>query len=542
MRVGLAQINTTVGAFRRNRDYILSEYQRLCREGAELVITPELALSGYPPQDLVFKSRFVPTGLEVLSELEQALGEVPLLVGFIDRNTTGFGPPFHNAAALLRKGQERVVVHKTRLPTYDVFDESRYFEPGHCWEPVTINGRRWGITICEDIWANDYLDQHRYKNDPLAALAAAGVEGILNLSASPYHYGKPSLRQSMLQTQARRAGVPIVYCNAVGGNDQLVFDGNSTAMNSDGEILGRLQSFQSDRAVIDLNETGRITPWLDECEEVYEALVLGVRDYMAKCGFRQAVLGLSGGIDSALTACVAVSALGAENVTGVAMPGPYSSKGSIDDARLLSKNLGIRFLMIPIRNTYNLVYHELSSFFGDRPADATEENLQSRLRGLTLMALSNKFGTLLLTTGNKSELAVGYCTLYGDMCGGLAVISDLPKTRVYSVSRWINRQKEIIPHATIEKQPSAELRPDQKDEDSLPPYDVLDAILEAYVEHGKSLSEICGSGYQEEIVRWVIRKVDLNEYKRQQAAPGIRVTSKAFGFGRRIPIAQGFVE
>ncbi len=542
MRVGFAQINSTVGDLVGNRDRILNAYDALCRQGAELVITPELAVTGYPPMDLLFKSRFVPGAVRIVDELQERVGAVPLVVGSVSKNISGVGQPFRNSAFLLRQGEARVEIHKTLLPTYDVFDEARYFEPGTSTAPVAWSGRKLGVTICEDVWTEKYLGRQFYGRDPVAELVQAGADMIVNLSASPYHLGKGKLRREMLVELATRHGVPFAYCNAVGGNDQLIFDGCSIAAQPDGRSKA-LPSFIEAHEVIDFKGA-----WpeheaaMEACEELHKALVLGIRDYFSKCGFRDAVLGLSGGIDSAVCACLAVEALGAGHVTGVAMPSEYSSPGSIADAKKLAGNLGIRLLLLPIQKAFEVIRASLSEVFAGYAPDTTEENLQSRLRGMTLMALSNKFGSLLITTGNKSELAVGYCTLYGDMCGGIAVISDLPKTRVYELARWINRECEVIPRSTIEKPPSAELRPDQKDQDTLPPYDILDGILKAYVEDCLSAAEIAALGYDMETVRWVQRRVDLNEYKRQQAAPGLRVTTKAFGFGRRVPIAQRFVE
>ena len=543
MKVGIAQINTTVGDFPGNSAAILSAYRALVADGAELVLTPELSIPGYPPLDLIFAGEFVERNLAALRELHAAVGEVPLVVGFIDRNTSGKGKPFHNAAAFLEKGKPPVVIHKRLLPTYDVFDEARYFEPGEASAPITYGGRRVGITICEDLWTPEYLPGALYKVDPPADLVAGGADLLLNLSASPFQYGKPGTRLQMLQAQVARFGVPIYYCNSVGGNDQLVFDGHSLVLSADGKHLQRLGGFKEELAVVgdpanpfkpDYNRD------VDDLGELYQALVLGLRDYFRKCGFKSAVLGLSGGIDSALTAVLAVEALGSEHVTGVAMPGPYSSEGSVRDALLLAETLGITCLKIPIKESYQVMKAGLAGAFEGRPEDATEENLQARLRGVTMMALSNKFGSLLLTTGNKSELAVGYCTLYGDMCGGLAVISDLPKTLVYALSRWINRDREIIPADTIEKPPSAELRPNQTDQDSLPPYDVLDAILALYVEENLPVREIVARGHDEALVRRITGLVDRNEYKREQAAPGLKVTGRAFGMGRRLPLAQRY--
>jgi NAD+ synthase (glutamine-hydrolysing) len=431
---------------------------------------------------------------------------------------------------------------KALLPTYDVFDERRYFEPGDLCEPYVWRGKRIGVTICEDIWTEDYLQRPFYDRDPVAELSGRGMDVLLNLSASPYHLGKAGTRREMLGDVAREAVVPVVYCNSVGGNDQLVFDGHSMVVDASGEVVAQMAGFEEECRVVDVFGGGEAEGLQEgEAEELYDALVLGLRDYVRKCGFSSVCLGLSGGIDSALTAVIAADALGGENVYGLTMPSPYSSRGSVDDSFDLAKRLGIGCVEVSISGAFAAVKEAMGRLFEGRAEDVTEENMQARLRGLFLMALSNKEGHLLLTTGNKSELAVGYCTIYGDMCGGLAVISDLPKTRVFDVARWVNRDGERIPRNTIEKPPSAELRPDQKDQDTLPEYDVLDAILELYVEQQLGAEEIMGRGYEENLVRWIQRRVDLNEWKRQQAAPGIRVTTKAFGVGRRMPIVQGFL-
>jgi NAD+ synthetase len=540
MRIGIAQINPTVGDLRGNFDKILAAYERLAAAGAELVLAPELATTGYPPQDLVFKSRFVPQNLEAVERLHGCIGAVPLLVGYVDRND-GRGKPFYNAAALLERGQPIRKSFKTLLPTYDVFDEDRYFEPGRGGEIFSIAGRQVGVTICEDIWTQHYLPRPLYDRELVRGLVEKGAELIVNLSASPFGLRKLGTRREMVGALARRHERPIVYCNVVGGNDQLIFDGSSIAFNRAGELIGQLPSFQSAEAIVETDATGAIAlePF-DPMAELYGALSLGVRDYLAKCKFKSAVLGLSGGIDSAVVAAIAVESLGKENVVGVSMPSPYSSRGSIEDALALAQNLGIRCLQIPIGDAFAAFKAQFKKVFAGLPEDTTEENMQSRLRGMILMALSNKFGHILLTTGNKSELAVGYCTIYGDMAGGLAVISDVPKTLVYQLARWINREHEVIPQSTIDKPPSAELKPGQVDQDSLPPYDVLDGILQLYVEENASTRDIIARGFEEKTVRWVQRRVDLNEYKRAQAAPGLKVTSRAFGVGRRMPIAQQY--
>ena len=544
MKVGLAQINPTVGDFAANSAAILAAYSSLVKSGAEVVLTPELALPGYPPLDLLFKSRFVPQNLAALDALHAQIGEVPLLVGCVDVNT-GPGRPFRNTAAILERGKPIRKISKSLLPTYDVFDEARYFQPAEKNEPVEIAGIRCGVTICEDIWSREYLPRPLYDCDPLASLAAQGAKVILNLSASPFEVGKPRRRFEMLAARARTHRVAIAYCNTVGGNDQLIFDGNSFAISETGECLAQLAPFRTESALAEFkiqNSRFKIPSFQCDEEELFDALVLGTRDYFAKCGFKSAVLGLSGGIDSAVTAVIGAAALGAENVLGVTMPTRYSSEGSVGDSLQLAAALGIRCLTIPIEKSFTAFKEQMTPFFEGKPEDVTEENMQPRLRGMTLMALSNKFGHLLLTTGNKSELAVGYCTLYGDMCGGLAVISDVPKMMIYQLARWLNRDREIIPAATIEKPPSAELRPDQRDQDTLPPYEILDPILELLIEDHLSPDEIIARGFDAQTVRWVVKRVAQNEYKRAQAVPGLKVTSKAFGVGRKMPVAQRFAE
>lgn len=560
MKIGFAQINPTVGDLSGNFEKIIHAYERLAAAGAELVLTPELAITGYPPQDLLFKSRFVPENLAILEQLHSRVGSAALMVGFVDRNE-GRGKPFHNAAALLERGKPIRKAHKSLLPSYDVFDEDRYFEPAGRVEPFEVHGKKIGVTLCEDIWTEHYLPRPLYDVEPVRGLIEQGAEIIVNLSASPFTLHKPAIRREMVGALARAYQRPICYCNAVGGNDQLVFDGNSIAVNASGELIAQLPGFREEEAIVDTDATsviefreGKTT------EELFAALSLGVRDYLRKCNFKSAVLGLSGGVDSAVVAVIAVDALGAENVIGVSMPSPYSSRGSIDDALALARNLGIKCLEIPITNAFAAFKAQFSDIFKGLPENETEENMQPRLRAMTLMALSNKLGHLLLTTGNKSELAVGYCTLYGDMAGGLAVISDVPKTMVYELAGWINSDYSvrgggrgdppspgsgaagIIPRSTIEKPPSAELKPNQKDQDILPPYEILDEILRLYVEENLSARDIIARGFDEKTVRWVQRRVDLNEYKREQAAPGLKVTSLAFGVGRRMPIAQKYID
>ncbi len=543
MRIGLAQINPVVGDFAANSAKILAAYRDLVARGAEIVLTPELALPGYPPQDLLFKNQFVPRNIAALEALHTQVGDTPILVGYVDVNT-GHGRPFRNAAAILQRGQPVRKIFKTLLPTYDVFDESRYFEPAEICTPLDIAGHCCGVTICEDIWSRDYLQRQLYDRDPLAEHVAQGAKIILNLSASPFEVGKPRRRFDMLSARARAHRIPIAYCNTIGGNDELIFDGNSLAISETGAYLAQLPSFSEQNALVEIQPTSSIEHPIFPSDEadLFAALVLGTRDYFAKCGFRSAVLGLSGGIDSAVTAVIAAAALGKENVLGVTMPTRYSSDGSVGDSLALASTLGIRCLTIPIEKSFTAFKEQMTPFFDGKPEDVTEENMQPRLRGMTLMALSNKFGHLLLTTGNKSELAVGYCTLYGDMCGGLAVISDVPKMMIYRLARWLNRDREIIPAATIEKPPSAELRPNQRDQDTLPPYEILDPILELLVEENLDPDEIIARGFAAETVRWVVRKVAQNEYKRAQAVPGLKVTSKAFGAGRKMPVAQHYAE
>ena len=540
MKIGIAQLNSIVGDLSGNAESIVLAYNELVSKGADIVITPELSLTGYPPRDLVFKSTFVPKNLEALDNIMARVGPVPLMVGYVDFNTEDAGKPFENAVAVLQDGKKIDKIIKCLLPTYDVFDEARYFQPSKEVKPLMLSGLSVGVTICEDIWSEDFLPSNLYVKDPAGSLADKGIDLLLNLSASPFHSEKPKERHSMLSFLARRIGIPVIYCNAIGGNDQLVFDGNSAGYSSEGEVIMQCPGFCESLEIVDTEDAGRPYQVSDRLEELYKALVLGLRDYIRKCGFKKVVIGLSGGIDSALTAVLAAKALGAENVLGVTMPSEFSSSSSVDDSIRLATNLGIAFEKITIGKSFESLKNDLSSIFRETEEDITEENMQARLRGLLLMSISNKMGCLLLTTGNKSELAVGYCTIYGDMCGGLAVISDLPKMTVYELSKWINREGEIIPQNTIDKPPSAELRPDQKDQDTLPEYELLDQILEMYVDDALSVSDIIDKGYDEEIVHWISRRVDLNEWKRGQAAPGLRVTSKAFGIGRRIPIAQNF--
>ena len=545
LRVAVAQIDTTVGDFSGNSEKIVAFGRRAEKEGADLVLFPELALSGYPPKDLLDRRSFRTEAERASARVIRETGSAVWLYGVPLRNPGGTGRPVFNAAVAARGGRRIGEYHKRLLPTYDVFDEGRYFEPGRKRPLVLrIKGMRVGVTICEDIW-NDKTFWRRplYPHDPVADLAPLKLDLHANISASPYTLGKDRLRRRMMAQIARRTGVPLVSCNLVGGNDGLVFDGVSSAFDGKGRLVGRSRAFEEDFWTIDL--PGGKGPKNREDSAVgglRKALVLALSDYAAKCGFFEAVLGLSGGIDSAVTAALAAEALGAQKVLGVAMPGPYSSKGSLRDARDLAKRLGIRFAEIPIGPVFEAYRHVLAPSFGPGDCMAAEENLQARIRGALLMALSNRFGYLVLSTGNKSEIAVGYCTLYGDMAGGYALISDIPKTLVYELAREINRDREKIPAATLAKEPSAELRPNQKDSDSLPPYSQLDPLIEALVDLSLPVDLAARrAGVSLEVARDVARRVDRNEYKRRQMPPGPKVTAKAFGEGRRYPIAQRFV-
>ncbi len=540
MRIALAQINTTVGDVRGNRDRVFLEMERAQALGADLAIFPELCLTGYPPRDLLGLHGFVESNLGALREIAGRTDRMGVIVGFVDRNPRQQGKEFCNAAALLGSGKIRAVVHKTLLPTYDVFDEDRYFERSEKARIVRFLGKRLGITICEDAWnAKDFWPKRLYLTDPVSQLVAQGSDLLVNISASPFEMDKPQFRYRMLLGHVRKHRIPLLYCNLVGGNDDLLFDGNSLALGSRGNLLAQGNSFREDLVLVD-PEQGEDLGYREgeAMESLYHALVMGTRDYGRKCGFRSAVLGLSGGIDSAVTACIAAEAFGPPNVLGVAMPSTYSAPESHDDARDVARNLGIRFEVIPIQSIFEEQRRALARTFAGLPEDITEENLQARVRGNLLMALSNKFGHLVLSTGNKSELGVGYCTLYGDMAGGLAVISDVPKTTVYRLAGYINRETVIIPENTIRRAPTAELRPGQKDQDSLPEYEILDEILRLAVEEQLSAGEIVKRGYDGATVRDVVRMIYGNEYKRRQAAPGLKVTSRAFGSGRRMPIAM----
>ena len=542
-KIALLQVNPTAGAITENAARIVRAAQEGRARGADLAVTSELALMGYLPRDLLMSRGFIRRGGEELGRMAAELaGGPPLLVGVATPNPAEPGRPLCNSAVLLEGGKVGPVFHKTLLPTYDVFDEDRYFEPASGPQILEWNGIRLGISICEDVWNDrDFWQRRRYHQDPIEVLANGGAQVLINLTASPFTVGKQLLRQDMLSHSARKYHLPILTVNQVGGDDDLIFDGRSAVFDAEGRLFARARGFDEDVVVVDLaHGTGTIAEDDFEPEaEIWDALVLGVRDYARKTGFRQALLGLSGGIDSALTAAVAADALGAENVLGVLMPSCYSSAGSVDDSLAAARNLGIATRTLPIAGIMHRYDEALAEVFEGLRRDVTEENIQSRIRGNLLMALSNKFGSLLLTTGNKSEMAVGYCTLYGDMNGGLAVIADLPKMMVYRVARWRNRRAPDIPEAILTKAPSAELRPNQTDQDSLPPYELLDQILELHVEQSQSAEEIVARGFDEATVRRVLRMVRMAEFKRKQAAPGLKVTSRAFGTGWRMPIARG---
>jgi len=541
VKIALGQINPTVGDFSGNAAKMIGFATQARAAGAGLILFPELSVCGYPPRDLVERPSFVASNQETAEKIAAETRGIAVICGLVTAAEAETGKSVMNSAALLKEGGIAFVQSKMLLPTYDVFDEMRNFAPAKSQSLFSFCGKQMALTICEDAWNDKHFWHKRlYAADPVEALVQAGGNFVLNISASPFWLGKREFRSEMLATIARQDKVPVVLVNQVGGNDSLVFDGSSLVLNSAGQVVAQGKSFEEDLIYFDSDRlTGEMHEQIEgEEASAYAALVLGTRDYVRKCGFRQVIVGLSGGIDSALTACIAAEALGPENVIGVGMPGPYSSSGSVDDARSLAQNLGIRFELLCIAEIFESYRKTLQEVFAGRKEDATEENIQARTRGVLLMALSNKFEAIVLSTGNKSELGVGYCTLYGDMAGGLAVISDVPKTLVYRLSRYVNSQRPVIPQASLEKPPSAELRPDQKDIDSLPPYEILDPILEEYVEDSHTAEQIAADhGYDLALVQRVLQMVDRSEYKRQQAAPGLKISPKAFGSGRRFPIA-----
>jgi NAD+ synthase (glutamine-hydrolysing) len=546
MKITLAQLNPTIGDVRGNLAKVTQTLSQCSKDAPDLVVFPELFLVGYPPRDLLERPSFIARTDEAIRELLQVSRKYPetgIIVGAPQPGQQSTGKGLHNSALLIYRGRLLFTQHKSLLPTYDVFDETRYFDPAADDPVVEFKDQILGISICEDAW-NDPTLWHRltYSYDPIEVMAEKGANLIINIAASPFHRGKERLRYDIVRSHATKHRIPFLFVNQVGANDELIFDGRSICIDGAGDLMAVLPPFVEQVQTISVDRTGIRDPYVpqEEIASVYQALVLGVRDYMDKCGFSSAILGLSGGIDSAVTCCIAVEAVGAEKVVAVTMPGPYSSSGSIEDSRKLVENLGIKFEIIPISPAYEAYIKSLQDHFKGREPDITEENFQARIRGNILMALSNKFGHLVLSTGNKSELAVGYCTLYGDMSGGLSVISDVPKTMVYELAEYINRQTPVIPLEIINKAPSAELRENQADQDTLPPYDILDQILHYYLDEHRSLHDILQLNFDPETVKWVIRTVDRNEYKRRQAVPGLKVTSKAFGSGRRMPIAAKF--
>lgn len=546
MKVVIAQLNPVVGDIDGNLGKIISILNQYSKDEPDLLIFPELFLVGYPPRDLLERAAFIDKVQRAIDELVNiSIGypQTGVLLGVPMPAGKDTGKGLYNSAILIYRGQIILSQQKSLLPTYDVFDEARYFDAAPDVDTIPFKGEVLGISICEDAWNDPELwEKRNYAYNPIEMLVKKGATVLINISASPFQVGKEEIRYRVVRNHAKKYGVPFIYVNQVGGNDELIFDGRSMCFDSAGEPVEVFPSFSEHVATVNLSRSGIPGAYVpqDKTASVYEALVLGVRDYIRKCGFSRVVLGLSGGIDSAVVCCLAAAALGRENVLGISMPSPYSSKGSVEDSRQLADNLGIDFKVIPISTVYASYLDLLKEHFAGKKADETEENIQARIRGNILMAFSNKFGSLVLSTGNKSEQAVGYCTLYGDMSGGLSVISDVPKTMVYDLARYINREREVIPQDIIDKPPSAELRPDQLDQDTLPPYDILDRILYYYLDEGYSAREIIGLNYDPETVKWVLRTVDRNEYKRRQAAPGLKVTSKAFGVGRRMPIAAKY--
>ncbi|MFC1517074.1 NAD+ synthase [Candidatus Margulisiibacteriota bacterium] len=547
MKITIAQLNPTVGDIEGNLQKVLDTFADFAELGTDLIVFPELFLTGYPPQDMLERSWVIKNVQNAITKIQKASLNFPgtgLLLGAPVPSDHKSGTGLHNSALLILNGKTIFNQPKTLLPTYDVFDEARHFDPANTSKIISFKGEKLGISICEDAWnLPSTTTKKRYANDPISVLAKKGATILINISASPFNLGKEEKRFKYIHAHAKKYKLPFIYVNQVGGNDELIFDGRSICLNDKGAAIFIGDPFKEHLETIDLAKPGKTLEYVPEekMKTLHDALILGVQDYLRKCGFFKAVIGLSGGIDSALVCSLAVQALGKKHVLGISMPSPFSSKGSIEDSRQLAKNLGIEFKVLPITPIYETYLASLKEHFQGKPSDIAEENIQARIRGNILMAFSNKFGYLTLSTGNKSEQAVGYCTLYGDMSGGLSVISDVPKTMVYELAKHINKSKEIIPQAVIDKVPSAELRPDQKDQDTLPPYNVLDEILNLYIEEGYSLDELIKKKkFDKKTVEWIIKAVDHNEYKRKQAAPGLKVTSKAFGVGRRMPIAARF--
>ena len=548
MKIAIAQINPIIGDFNYNFGKIKCFADKAIELKCDMVVFSELVISGYPPRDLLEKNDFVDANLACLNRLLSSIRGIGVICGFVDKNSADKGKPLFNSAVHFEDGKILHKVHKRLLPTYDIFDESRYFEPGRESSPYPYKGHRIGLTVCEDAWNDENIFKRRlYSTDPVALVVKAGADLVINISASPFYVGTKEFRWNMFGSMARKYGVPLIFANQVGGNDSVIFDGISTVFDKNGNVVARACDFDEDLIVFDSeapdsskNDLHLISN--SDTESILKALVVGTRDYVTKCGFSKVVVGLSGGIDSALTACIAVKALGRENVSAVFMPSQYTSKENFEDTEKLAENLGIVLTRIPIDGIFKEFLRFLSPSFKKSEPGITEQNIQARIRGTILMGLSNKHGSLVLSTGNKSELAVGYCTLYGDMTGGLAVISDVPKTTVYDLVRFINREKEYIPPRIITKAPSAELKPDQADQDDLPPYEILDSILKGYIEDFKGAHELVQMGFDKDIVEEIIFKVDRNEYKRYQAAPGLKVTSKAFGYGRNYPLVQGYTK
>jgi len=544
MKIALVQLNPRIGDFKRQYERIVNACERARSIGCDLAICPELALCGYPPRDLLEQAAFVAAGRSCLHKLMDRVQGIGVVCGFVDTNPDETGNSLFNSAVLFENGHIVHQVSKQLLPSYDVFDERRHFEPGRPSYPYTYKGLRLGLTICEDAWNDkDVFKRRRYAMDPVTQLTDAGVDLLINISASPFHQGKRAFRDHLLSGIAKKHQVPVVFVNQVGGNDHILFDGASTVFDTRGDIVARCCDFEEDEVVYDTDGGRGDVHAVSEgdIQAIVQALVMGTRDYVTKCGFQKAVIGLSGGIDSALVIYIAAQALGSSNVSGVFMPSRHTSPDNFEDTRMLAENLGVAYSIIPIDGLYDDFVRLLLPQNDFAEPTVTEQNIQARVRGTLLMGISNRDGCMVLSTGNKSELAVGYCTLYGDMNGGLAVISDVYKTMVYEICRMINRVGEIIPQRILEKAPSAELKPNQTDQDDLPPYDVVDAILKGYIEEGMSPDELIAAGHDDRMVHEIISRVDTNEYKRQQAPPGLKVTPKAFGEGRRYPLAKRFL-